>query len=209
MIENEAYRFDFDRAFRTWEHQKGYPVVHAHYNPATSSFHLKQERFFEYKKINSDDESSWFIPINYATHLYPDFNDTYFTHFFADGTDELVIPVTNFDSSYWYVFNKQQFGYYRVNYDEANWRNLVFILNSDKFSDIHIMNRVQIIDDAFALAQGGYLTDYSIPYDIIKYLDREDDFFPWYTLYRQVNYLFTVYGNKNQKLIVSNIDHAW
>lgn len=64
------------------------------------------------------------------------------------------------------------------------------------------MNRVQLIDDAFALAQGGYI-DYSIPYDIVKYLDREDDFFPWYTLYRYTNTLFTIYGAKNEKLIVS------
>ena len=203
LNENSAYKFDFERAFRTWENQRGYPLLHVRYDPTSRVFRLTQERFFENKKVNSDDQSSWYIPINYATSLSPNFDDTTINYFFDEQSQEYTIPINNFDLSYWYVFNKQQFGYYRVNYDAANWRSLSFALNSNEYSKIHVMNRVQLIDDSFALAQGGYI-DLTTAYDILKYLDHEDDFFPWYTCYRYLNSLFTVYGNKNQKLIVSN-----
>jgi aminopeptidase N len=133
--------------------------------------------------------------------LSPTF-DTTINYYFDNEAQELTIPINNFDLSYWYVFNKQQLGYYRVNYDTTNWKSLSYALNSNEYSKIHIMNRVQLIDDSFALAQGGYI-DLTVAYDILKYLDREDDFFPWYTCYRYLNSLFTVYGSKNEKLTVS------
>ncbi|KAL7036535.1 hypothetical protein ACKWTF_008841 [Chironomus riparius] len=198
LNENNAYKIDIDRAFRTWENQRGYPLLNVKYDPSSRVFRLTQERFFETKKVNSDDQSSWYIPLNFATSLSPTF-DTTINYYFENGVQELTIPINNFDLSYWYVFNKQQLGYYRVNYDDANWKSLSLALNSDEYSKIHIMNRVQLIDDSFALAQGGYI-DFTLAYDILKYLDREDDFFPWYTCYRYLNTLFTVYGNKNEKL---------
>lgn len=201
LKENSAYKIDFERAFRTWENQRGYPLLNVKYDPSARVFRLTQERFFETKKVNSDDQSSWYIPINFATSLSPNF-DTAISYYFDNEDQELTIPISNFDLSYWYVFNKQQLGYYRVNYDTANWRSLSYALNSNEYSKIHIMNRNQLIDDSFALAQGGYI-DLSVAYDILKYLEREDDFFPWYTCYRYLNSLFTIYGNSNEKLIVS------
>lgn len=201
MKNYSTYNFDLDRAFRTWELQKGYPVINVQYDQVGQAFHVTQQRFFEYKKTNSDDVSSWYIPINFATASNPNFADTRITHFFEDGEDMLHIPVTQMDTSQWFIFNKQQFGYYRVNYDESNWRTLIYALNSDDYSKIHVMNRAQLIDDAFALAKGGYI-DYRIAYDILKYLTREDDFFPWYTAYRHLNVLSTTYGRKNPTLNV-------
>ena len=47
-------------------------------------------------------------------------------------------------------------GYYRVNYDERNWKLIIDQLNSDHES-IHVINRAQIIDDALNLARAGLL----------------------------------------------------
>ena len=41
-------------------------------------------------------------------------------------------------------------GYYRVNYDRKNWDLIIEQLNSDPES-IHVLNRAQIINDAFNL----------------------------------------------------------
>lgn len=109
------------------------------------------------------------------------------------------IPAPTFTTSQWYVFNKQQRGYYRVHYSDNNWRALSFALNSDDYTRIHVMNRAQLIDDAFALAIGGYV-DYNLAFDIVKYLNREDDFFPWYTAYRYLNSMYTIFGIKNQRV---------
>jgi aminopeptidase N len=196
MQKEGTYTFSFDRAFRTWETQSGYPVIHVKYDAAAKAFHLTQERFFEFKKANSGDNSSWYIPINFATQASYNFADTKPTHFFVDGESSLHIPVENVESSQWFVFNKQGIGYYRVNYDEANWRTLEYLLSNGDYQQIHVMNRAQLIEDSFALAKGNYI-DYEIAYNILKYLVREDDFFPWYTAYRYINPLRTAFGTKH------------
>lgn len=47
-------------------------------------------------------------------------------------------------------------GYYRVNYEPANWVALANQLNSSH-ETIHLLNRAQILDDAFNLARTGDL----------------------------------------------------
>lgn len=202
MQNSSVNTFDFDRAFRTWENQKGYPLITVKFDALASAFRVTQQRFFEFKDTDTSDQSSWYIPINFATPSSPSFTNTLPTHFFVDGEDELVIPVTSYSAGQWVVFNKQQFGYYRVNYDEDIWTAIINVLNSDSYTSIHVTNRAQLIDDAFSLAKGGYI-DYRIAFDVLKYLVRENDFFPWYTGYRHVNALMTAYGNRNPTINVS------
>ena len=57
-------------------------------------------------------------------------------------------------SSEWVIFNVQETGYYRVNYDHNNWKLLTNQLKADH-TKIHINNRAQLIDDALNLAQAG------------------------------------------------------
>jgi aminopeptidase N len=191
---------NFRGAFRTWENQEGVPLVTAVYNTQNRSFILTQERFFETKKINSDDESSWYIPLNFATELNPNFEDTKVTDFLRDGQKDLRIPISNFDSSKWFIFNVRQIGYYRVNYDARNWQALTRILHANH-SIIDVVNRMHLIDNAFVLAHGGYL-DYKIPYDIITYLVNDASFFPWDIFMDNMNRLFDVFGSRHEILNV-------
>lgn len=64
---------------------------------------------------------------------------------------------------------------------------LINQLNSTP-TDIHVLNRAQLIDDAFALARAGYL-DYSVPLNMSKYLKKEKSIIPWYTAMNNFNYL--------------------
>ena len=106
-----------------------------------------------------NDNRFWYIPHNLASASNPDFDDTMFTHYFENnrGATKMFAYPEQFDSSKWFVFNKQQMGFYRVNYDFANWHELIKILNSDKFKQIHVLNRAQLIDDSLNLAADGYL----------------------------------------------------
>lgn len=47
-------------------------------------------------------------------------------------------------------------GYYRVNYDRPNWIALARVL-SESTNTIHLLNRAQLVDDAFNLARNGRL----------------------------------------------------
>jgi aminopeptidase N len=100
------------------------------------------------------------------------------------------------------VFNKQAIGYYRVNYDDTNWNALINALSSPQYKNIHVMNRAQLIDDAFALADAKYF-DYERAFNVLKYLVYEDDYFPWYTANRMLTVLYEAFGEKNNDLNVS------
>lgn len=65
--------------------------------------------------------------------------------------------------------------------------NLIKQLNSTP-TDIHVLNRAQLIDDAFTLARAGHL-NYSVPLHISKYLKKENNTIPWYTAMNRFNYL--------------------
>ncbi len=68
-------------------------------------------------------------------------------------------------------------GYYRVNYDQHNWHLIIQQLTEDP-REISVINRAQLIDDAFNLARTGLL-DYSITLNLTHYLQREVEYIPW------------------------------
>lgn len=86
--------------------------------------------------------------------------------------------ISNFRDTDWVLFNVQQIGFYRVNYDETNWKMLIDHLRSKEFISIPSVNRAALLDDAFNLARAGYI-DYSIPFALSKYLKKETDYEPW------------------------------
>lgn len=194
--------FDFDVAFRSWELQKGYPVIHVSYSESRQ-FQITQNRFFTLRNQSLDDTSSWYIPLNFATASDPNFDDTKITNYFISGEDQYLINVpSQFDPSQWFVFNKQQLGYYRVNYDLRNWNALSLVLNSDNYNQIHVLNRAQLIDDSLAFAEGDYLS-YDVLLNLVPYLRREIDYPPWYAADRFVSSLYTAFGPLNDDLNVS------
>lgn len=108
------------------------------------------------------------------------------------------------DASQWFIFNKQQMGYYRVNYDDSNWNALANTLNSENFDDIHVLNRAQIFDDAVNFASGGYI-DYDIVRSLLTYFSQETDYVAWYTADRFISTLYTTFGPFNENLNVSSL----
>lgn len=171
--------FDFTRAFKTWENQKGYPLIHVTADESSSLFRVTQQRYFALTDKNEEDNSRWYIPLNFAVESTPNFDETTFTNYFLDDVDETTISYpAGYTSSQWFVFNKQQIGYYRVNYDASNWQQLIRVLNSDNFKDIHVSNRAQLVDDALNLAADEYL-DYETAFGVVTYLERETDYVPW------------------------------
>ncbi|XP_070509763.1 aminopeptidase N-like [Chironomus tepperi] len=200
VIDSRSLPYDFKRIFRTWENQEGFPLVSVHFHPTDSTFHLTQERFFDNKTRNVNDTSSWFIPLNYGTASNIDFEETSPSHFFLDGEgNSFSFMDLTYDGEEWFIFNKQQVGYYRVNYGAKNWNALIKALNSEKFEKIHISNRVQLIDDSLNLAFAGYI-DMEVPYEILLYLRHETDYFAWDVAMDYFNRMFDAYGPRNEIL---------
>merc|ERR1719167_339337 len=85
------------------------------------------------------------------------------------------------------IFNVQQTGYYRVNYDLKNWELIANALMKDHTS-IHVINRAQILDDAFELAKVGKL-DYKTALKLTGYLEMETEYIPWYSAISGLSHL--------------------
>jgi len=74
-------------------------------------------------------------------------------------------------------------GYYRVNYDDRNWRKLVHYLNSDDYVKIHVLNRAQIINDLFVFVRDGQIIG-TIFDNLINFLLRDTDYVTWYPMFQ-------------------------
>lgn len=81
----------------------------------------------------------------------------------------------------------QILGFYRVNYDEENWNALISQLHDD-CNEIHVLNRAQLIDDAFNLALANRM-DYAQVLKLSEYLINENDPVPWYSVQNGFSYL--------------------
>lgn len=71
-------------------------------------------------------------------------------------------------------------GFYRVNYDPLTWSLITKHLTSPFYRDIHVLNRAQLLDDAFSLSYAGLL-NYTTALELSTYLAEEIHLIPWLT----------------------------
>lgn len=180
----------------TWTLQMGFPMITVTRNYETGLLHFQQERFvrstgsFVAKNLvertdveanNLEEEEPkyrWWVPISLTDAVEGNFDDNntqprvWLSPERADAT-----LATAFDADAWVVANIQSTGFFRVNYDERNWQLLAAQLRRDH-EVIHVLNRAQLISDAFALATVNVLP-YTTAFNLIQYLDNEDHHVPW------------------------------
>ncbi|KAM7359628.1 suppressor of ER stress-induced death isoform 1-T6 [Cochliomyia hominivorax] len=167
----------------TWTLQVGFPVVHVSKHPNTYVIRLEQQRFVYEKSKNQsndieDEDPLWWIPITYTTSEELDFENTR-PLTWIPRSKIYEIESRNLTTANWFIFNIQQSGYYRINYDLTNWQAITeHLMEPQKFREIAPSNRAQLIDDVMNLARGGYLS-YEVALNLTRYLVNEDDHAPW------------------------------
>ncbi|KAK1160919.1 aminopeptidase Ey-like [Acipenser oxyrinchus oxyrinchus] len=77
----------------------------------------------------------------------------------------------------WLLANINCTGYFRVNYNIENWNRLLKQLET-AHTVIPVINRAQLIDDAFNLARAGYIQT-TLALDTTKYLSKDKEYMPW------------------------------
>ncbi len=80
-------------------------------------------------------------------------------------------------NSEWIIGNIKHSGFYRVNYDQENWKLLIAQLENN-FSGINEVNRAQLLDDSFNLGRAEIINQ-TVFLEISKYLKDELDYIPW------------------------------
>ncbi|XP_050699391.1 aminopeptidase Ey-like isoform X2 [Eriocheir sinensis] len=176
----------------TWTLQMGYPVIRVERSPDGTSASVSQERFLLVKDDSAKDthDYKWWVPLTYTGQQRPDFSQTQPQVWMKDS--EAQVTVTDLPpKDQWVIFNLQETGYYKVNYDQHNWNLLTQQLLNDH-SAIHTVNRAQIIDDAFDLARAGQL-NYTVAFKIFSYLYKEKEYLPWKAATGALNYVISMF----------------
>ncbi|XP_025269945.1 aminopeptidase N-like [Camponotus floridanus] len=175
--------FNIKDAINSWIMQKYPSVLKVKRNYSTNVVSVSVQ--FR----NKLDKQEYYIPINYATESNPNFIITWtnisLTPWFSK--TELYL-----EKNQWIIFNLQQTGYYRVNYDIVNWRKIAQYLNSQKYRNIHVLNRAQIINDAFHFAIEKEL-EFSVFWELASYLGQERDYIAWYPMLKAFEFLSKIF----------------
>uniref|UniRef100_A0A9J8BVK3 Aminopeptidase n=1 Tax=Cyprinus carpio carpio TaxID=630221 RepID=A0A9J8BVK3_CYPCA len=165
-----------------WVLQMGFPVVTIN----TETGQITQEHFLLDPETKPDRPSEfnyeWFVPISWtkkeaAQPLYWLLQKT---------MDQMKIS-----GDEWVLANINVTGYYRVNYDNENWERLLNVLQTSRQS-IPVINRAQIIDDAFNLAKAGII-ETTLALRTTLFLASETEYMPWESALDNLDYFYLMF----------------
>ncbi|KAH9519830.1 hypothetical protein Btru_071006 [Bulinus truncatus] len=186
---------DVKKVMDTWILQMNYPVVTVtRSGPSPNTLLVKQDRYLqnyqapEAGKFVSPFNYTWDIPLTFTTGREKKFEQTEAdVKWIWSNETSKSITLNGLTSTDWFLCNTLQTGFYRVNYDNHNWLALIKQLK-DKHEDIHVINRAQLINDAWSLAKSGLL-NIQTSLSVIDYLDKERDEAPWKTAQIELDYI--------------------
>lgn len=114
-------------------------------------------------------DSLWHIPITYASKANPTI-ETRPKFWLSERQTEIELDEVKPNS--YLLVNLKQTGYYRVQYDDANWMLIAEELSHGNFSTIPPNNRAMLIDDAAAFVEKDML-QIRILLELVKYLEYD------------------------------------
>lgn len=173
----EMYSIDLPASvgemMKTWIYQAGFPILTVTRNYDDGSFTVRQEVFFKNETLA--DTKTWYIPLNFAVASKADFRNTGASHYLPN-SKEVKIDA-RVDSNDWIILNKRSEYFYRLKYDEKNYKLITKALIEQPFK-IHSRNRAQLLNDAFYLSISNRL-QHGILLEMLIYLKKEDQYAPW------------------------------
>jgi aminopeptidase N len=181
----------YEKVMKTAEHTEflkkfvetaGYPLLTATYKDKTLG--VSQKRF-KSKGMDHNDTTLYHVYISWATSgsnfdvIIPKFE------LVSKEKEDFTLPESPKD---YLILNVQQALYYRVNYDEENWKKIGLALRSENHDGIHVLNRAQIIDDLFNLARARVLK-YGLVLETVEFLRNETNYIPWQSAFTALNWI--------------------
>ncbi|XP_051548711.1 aminopeptidase Ey-like [Myxocyprinus asiaticus] len=167
-----------------WVLQMGFPVVTIN----TTTGQISQKHFLldpdSVLKRPSEFNYEWFVPIKWMkTGALQE------PYWLLQKTAQNNEMKTN--ANEWILANINVVGYYRVNYDNENWERLLNALQTSK-ERILVINRAQIIDDAFNLAKARIVPT-TLALRTTKYLSSETEYMPWEAALDNLDYFYLMF----------------
>lgn len=170
----------------SWTRQAGIPVimVDRNYDDRTNEVTLRQARYYGTQPTNPAN-TTWWIPYNLATPANPGFDNTRVEGWIPQNISSWEITVDALGADDYLLVSKRAAGYYRIMYDERNYRLLsdAILRNASEF---HTTNVAQLMDDTFEFYRSNRLTLTPV-LDLLRVLEFDTNFVSWspalYTIY--------------------------
>uniref|UniRef100_A0ACB8E535 Uncharacterized protein n=1 Tax=Sphaerodactylus townsendi TaxID=933632 RepID=A0ACB8E535_9SAUR len=164
-----------------WTLQMGFPVL----SVDTRLGSVSQRHFLldpnSTVQRPSEFNYTWIVPVSWMTS-----DNQTGTYWLQETSDTNGNFSTASEPGKWLICNINVTGYFRVNYDQENWDRLLGQLGSNH-QVIPVLNRAQLIDDAFNLARANY-TSTELALNTTRYLSLETDYLPWDTALSNLGY---------------------
>ena len=87
----------------------------------------------------------------------------------------------------WVIFNVDQANFYRVAYDETNYKLIAADLLANHVN-VPLKNRAQLLDDSFNLALSK-VVPYTSALELTLYLKNEIEYVPWRSVLTELDYI--------------------
>ncbi|XP_037538583.1 alanyl (membrane) aminopeptidase a [Nematolebias whitei] len=179
FVRQEKGEVTIDRFMIDWTTQTGYPVITIN----TTSGEIYQKRFLYNSSAQSD--GSWLIHIHYMSSIAPP------ESLWLDVSGPVRLEPFISKKGEWILVNVNCTGYYRVNYNPENWHRLLTQLETDP-DRIPLMNRGQLIDDAFNLARAKQVS-VTLALNSTRFLHNEIAYLPWESAIRNLEYFILMF----------------
>ncbi|XP_053741218.1 alanyl (membrane) aminopeptidase b, tandem duplicate 1 [Synchiropus splendidus] len=167
-----------------WVLQMGFPVVKIN----TTNGEVSQRHFLlnpdSEVTVPSDFKYEWIVPIKWMKSGAPQ------TEEWLDSKSK-TIAAMKASGGDWVLGNTDVVGYYRVNYDEQNWERLLGVLSANH-THIPVINRAQLVDDAFNLARAKHISTL-LALRTTQYLHGERDYLPWKSALNNLDFFYLMF----------------
>ncbi|KAK7121714.1 hypothetical protein R3I93_022712 [Phoxinus phoxinus] len=178
-----------------WVLQMGFPVV----TVDTTTGQVSQMHFLLDPESSLERSSpfnyEWIVPINW---MKAEVEQSRFWLLERTGFHNDMKTTGN----EWVLVNLNITGYYRVNYDTENWERLLNQL-TEKHEVIPVINRAQIVDDAFNLARAKIIP-VTVALKTTKYLIKEKEYIPWQSALNNLDYFYLMFAQTDVYELLQN-----
>nr|XP_006822495.1 PREDICTED: aminopeptidase N-like [Saccoglossus kowalevskii] len=183
---------DVKAVMDTWTLQHGYPVVTVTRTSETKASVVQDHFLSDPNDVTNDLYENlgylWHVPLTYTYAANPDFINPSFE--WLRNTDKPgEIDLSDAGSLDWVLVNINQLGFYRVNYDDENWKRLAEALKDDvDFKVFPAQTRTALLDDCFKISQAFY-TDNVNCHRLSEYMYRETEYPTWALMVENLNFI--------------------
>lgn len=192
----------------SWTRQAGYPLitVERNYNQGIDQVTLTQARYFYPTLPDDPDNTTYWVPYNFATPSNPGFNSSRSTGWIPQHQTSITITVDSLEADDYFLLDTYAGGYYRVLYDEQNYRLIsnAMILNQEHFS---VTSKAALLVNVRDFFNSQLLTVATVM-DVLRILENEINHVAWYPVEQfilEIDQLFS--GHQNYPVFRVNLVH--